>query len=160
MRILLILLLLTSVAKAGDFGEIIFRDSITPADTLAEALRVDTIYSKKYKLDGATNYQFGKNIYSGNPPDTNWASDTFFVDFQHSFDGVNWRTWLVDTAVTTDGWSWSVLNISSLDSVVGGFGRARLIHWDSTETTTMDGLAGNVYVTKLNLWINKIGGTK
>ncbi len=151
-----------STVQADDFQVIEIRDSISAADTVGAATRADTAYSKWYNLRDAINFQFFRNVFSSEVAaevDTAWVADTFFVDFQHSMekDSATALLWLLDTAVTTDGRAWSTLNANTSDSVVGNWGRIRFIHWDSLDAgDDHTGLFGNVYVTKVKVWMNKI----
>ena len=145
--------LLLSINVSATDLVIDFVDSIEVADTAIASIRADTAYSSIIPIWGFNRIQFFAQLgLLEGYHDTNFAADTFFVDFQHSFDRVNWNLWLCDTFQTNDT-DWVVLNVSTADSVVGKWGRARFIHWDSLEATG-PGILANTYGKRLYLWMN------
>lgn len=153
-RILLIALL--TLVICGQVGatdiRVVLVDSIVAADTAITSTRADTVYSSAMRLEYFRFLQFySKAVPFSNFADTNWATDTFFVDFQTSENRIHWVTHEIDTFLTTDS-SYSPLNLDCDATVFGNWGRIRFIHWDSMETT-QPGLFENAYRKELELWV-------
>ena len=151
---------LICVLAFGNVGaqtaQITYVDDFVAADTALNSERLDTAFSSYFDIAGWTSLQFFAELQ--NVDDTNWVNDTFWVDFQHSFDGNTWHTCLVDTLLDV-GVGWSVLTLERADSVIGNYGRARLIHYDKLEATG-PALFENEYIYRLNLWMSYQGVPK
>lgn len=155
-KLLLVLMLLPCLVGATDLY-VVLLDSIIGADTAAETVRCDTVYSPVERLASG---DFGPNVIhffsvlaaDGVNPDTNWADDTFFVKFQTSCDLVTWDTREVDTLLD-NGSGWSTLVMDADTSYFGSWGRAMLIHWDTVGADSPD-LEDNAYRKKLQLYIS------
>ena len=123
-------LVLIQPTQAKDIRDIVYKDSITAADTNGSGTQTfDTTFRNWVKVDGATQINtFVRLIPNGDVIDTNFADDTFFVNVQFSFDKViivstvKLDTLFDDTDVQT-GPGDLVAN-----DIVGDFMRAMLIH--------------------------------
>lgn len=149
----MVLLLLTSMSVGANDIVINYTDSIAGADTANSTVRCDTVYSDAFDITDYNRFVFFTELTGDPYYDTAWADDTFWIDFQHSLNQSDWRTVLVDTLLA-DGTGWSVLNWNTTDSIIGNWGRARLIHWDTLGADT-PGIEDNVYKKKLQLWIGE-----
>lgn len=137
-------------------AQITYTDDFVAADTALNSERIDTVFSPLFDIAGWTSLQFFVDLEKA--ADTNWTDDTFFVDFQHSFDGDTWNTCLVDTLLDV-GVGWSVLTLERADSVIGNYGRARMIHYDKLEATG-PALFENEYTYLLKFWMSYKGDPK
>ena len=149
---LALLMALPVIGSAND-KIIVYVDTIVAADTAIEAINVDTLWSEWDRVYGASRLQF---FYDIEPTVTHMklTEDTFYVYWQHSFNLGDTRNVLLGKATDT-GATWSAVNLSVADSVVGNWGRFMVIHRDSTDATSPDSLA-NIRGAKINLWIAKI----
>lgn len=157
-RLLTVLALMSVVGSvsANDLRATIV-DSIAVADTVGASTRIDTAVTPAMDIRGVRYLQFfSKLVPYGNATDTNWASDTFFVDVLSSADRITWKVHQVDTFLTSDS-SWSPLNLDADATVFGNWIKGRVIHWDSLEATG-PGLLANTYSKELQLWVIPKGG--
>ncbi len=128
-------------------------DTIVIADTIAEAINADTIYTEPMDIRGFNRYQFFYHI----TPFVEYmdlTEDTFFVAFEHSFDKLVWREVALGKSIDTIT-VWPTMNITTADSIIGNWGRYRVIHRDSTDADSPDSL-GNIRGAKIKLWISEI----
>lgn len=133
---------------------VVYKDSISAADTVAASKRVDTVWSSTMNIAGATTIDFYKALSAWeSQADTNWVNDTFFVYFQTSWDGSTWLTYKIDTLLATTAGSADEFRLKSSDSSYGDLARLMLIHWDSLEVAA-PGLLGNVYYKECELWLS------
>ena len=151
-KILILAVLLMALSVSANDLSVLYTDSIGVADTAIASKRVDTVYSDPpMYIAGFNQFNFFKSIIPYHN-DTNWATDTFFVKFQHSFDRVNWMTCEIDTLLDTTSGSIDEFVLKSADSAIGNWGRLMLIHWDSLEATG-PALLNNAYKYTIKLWI-------
>lgn len=151
--VLLVLMLLPYAGWATDLNVLLI-DSIVGADTANAVVRCDTAYSSIERLTGVKVIHFF-SVLAAEPyhSDTNWADDSFFVNFQTSFDRVNWDVHEVDTFLE-NGIAWSPLLMNSDSGIFGYWGRAMLIHWDTIGNGDEPDIEDNAYYKRLQLWIS------
>lgn len=152
-KFLMVSLLLMCMSVSANDITIYYTDSIVGGDTAAEAVRCDTVYSYIIDISKFNSFTFFSELTSDPYNDTAWADDTFWVDFQHSFNRKDWRVIQIDTFLAS-GADWSAVNLKTTASIIGNWGRARLIHWDTLGADT-PGIEDNVYKKKLQLWIGE-----
>lgn len=155
--LLLLILLLSGSVWANDLT-VVFSDSIVPADS--NDVRADTVYTDAMRLDphlGRLQF-YSKLVADGAKDDTDFTDDTFFVKLQKSVDSLAWTTFAeIDTFLDSDS-GFSVLNLSTTDSVLGYWVRGELIHWDSVGSSEADSTLVNrdaPFYKKLWLYITQ-----
>ena len=133
-KLILYLLLLGTSVFAYDFQPVGMRDSISVADTATGGVYGDTVYSNWQDIAWASKMSFYVKIVPYSlfliPAviDTNFASDSFFIDAQLSIDRSNVTITIpLDTLLTTDS-SWTGNDALVTDSLRGSYMRARFIH--------------------------------
>ena len=152
-KLIVLGLLLLSLSVMANDKTINYVDTIVIADTIAEAINADTLYSDIFDIRGMTRFQFFYHITS-HVAYLDLVEDTFYVNFQHSFNRLDWLN--VEVGLSDDTVAvWSTINMAVADSVVGNWGRYRVIHRDSTDADSPDSL-GNIGGAKIKLWNSNI----
>ena len=144
--------MIAPATQATDLSVIVY-DSISAADTVANAVRRDTFYTPWAAINNANRFQMFYTILAdGSNPLISLADDSFLIKFQHSFDRINLRSWNVGQLGDTTIGTWGTVNFSLADSVVGNWGRGVIIHYDTAEADQPDSV-GLVRNAQFNLWI-------
>lgn len=153
--ILAVMLPMSAVGSIATDVMAIFVDTVIVADTIANAVNSDTVYSPAFRMDNRffTFYQkvedallYGASIIR--------TTDTFFFSLQHTFDLINWITVAAELdTLTAVGQDTSSVILDRDASILGSWGRLRVIYWDDAEADKPDSL-GNVRAAKLKLYIS------
>ena len=123
-------LVLIQITQAKDIKEIVYRDSVTAADTNGNGTQTfDTTFGNWAKVDGATRIMaFVRLVPNRDVIDTNFADDTFFVNVQFSFDKIIIvKTVRLDTLLDDGNVQTGAVDLIA-DSIVADFMRPMLIH--------------------------------
>ncbi len=155
-KLLLLLVLLMMVAPSVSANDlwVNYVDTFTDGDT--DDIRVDPVYTTIMRIDKWAMYWFKIQIDNGydNLPDTNFANDSVFVAFQHSFDKQTWTTGLALSAGIALGEADTIVTVAAslnLDSTyTETWGRARFIYTDSVTSTPE--LDGESFYRKFTAW--------
>lgn len=130
-KLILLCMLICGAASAKDVSPINYRDSIGVADTATGAgtTTFDTSFSEWVRIEGARSiHVFVKLVALPTVIDTNFTSDTFFVNVQFSMNnGILSKTVRLDTLLTTDS-AYTGADLLVPDSIPGEYMRAMLIH--------------------------------
>jgi len=152
--VLAVMLPMSAIGSIATDVEAIFVDTIIVADTIANAVNSDTVYSPAFRMSNRffTFYQKveGIPLY----PAIIRTTDTFFFCLQHSFDLINWITIATELdTLTAIGQGASTTNLDRDATILGTFGRLRVIYWDDAEADKPDSL-GNIRAIKAKLYIS------
>ena len=129
-KLLLCLLLIGTITQAKDIPTLSYRDSIAVADTSgAGTVTFDTTLSDWVRVDGGRAIHVFV-VLKPKPGviDTNFTSDTFFVNVQFSMNqSVVTKTVRLDTLLDNAS-VWTGADMMVPDSIAGEYMRAMLIH--------------------------------
>lgn len=155
-KLLMLIMLSLPIATPATDLSVIYIDTINSGDTAIATVRLDTVFTPILSFAEWRYMQFYVDLQASPPNaggvDTNWATDTFFINVQHSFDRTNWVTVEVDTLFDA-GTGVPVLNFDKDATIVGPWLRGMFIHKDSLEASGT-ALVDNTYSKNMVLYIN------
>ncbi len=175
---LAVMVIMASSAGANEIG-VVLQDSISAADTVEGATRVDTAYTAVTQIYGGGLLQFhsyvnqligpaAANYALGTPTGAiggsgggDQTSDSLLMFVQHSFDGKtdddggpHWTSIVIDTLfgtmVDTNSASTIVIDLNS--AVYGEYWRMMYIHRDFVGEEVQDSL-GNINYFDCKTWL-------
>lgn len=153
LAVLTVLLLMPCYSEGNDLL-ILFSETITAADSTAEATREDTLYSPWINLYGASSIHFFTHMAATgrtDQPDTAFTDEEYRFDFQMSMNRVDLKTYELDTLAANGSAFQEDDDLVAVSEVFGNWGRFRLIHWDSTEADMPDAF-DRTYYKECSLW--------
>ena len=144
--------LFVGLVTAKDMPHIALARTFVDADTL---IWTDTAFGGWVSIEGVTQLHFfaklGPPFPDGSIIDTNFASDSFFINVQLSFDRVTVvKTVELDTLLN-DANVFTGNDLILSDSIYGGWMRAMIIWRDTANILTSGAIIGKTYGKTLQL---------